>query len=219
METTGSSEDLFNKVQRLNWTLAVIVKVYSALVHAATEYELYGGLCDSVTEQKGVALAWIGVPVDDANKTLQVTARAGEAGSYLDGISVSWGNNKNGDGPAGRAIRTGKVQFFNNLQISRQFAPWMERAKKYHLQSAFSLPITLATGEVVATLTVYSDMANAFYNDELKLLEQISTDLGYGVGSLRARFAHEDAYDHTRNGDGQGMAASHPPAHDAGRHL
>lgn len=203
METTTESfEDLFNKVQRLNWTLAVIVRVYSVLVHSQTEHELYGGLCDSVTTQNGVSLAWVGIPIDDDKKSVEVLARAGKASSYLDGINVSWGDNKNGNGPAGRAIRTGKIQFFNNMLFSRQFAPWMERAKKYNLQSSFSLPIKLSTGQVVATLTVYSEQANAFYNDELKLLDQISTDLGYGVETLRARFAHENAFTEVQNGAG-----------------
>ena len=113
---------------------------------------------------------------------------------------MSWGDNKTGNGPAGRAIRTGKIQFFNNLMFSRQFAPWMERAKKYNLQSSFSLPIKLSTGQVVATLTVYSEQANAFYNDELRLLNQISTDLGYGVESLRARSAHGNAFIKAQDG-------------------
>ena len=191
--TAESFEALFNKVERFNWTFSVIVKVYSVLVHSKTELELYSGLCNSMTSQNGFSLAWIGVPIDDDKKSVEILASAGNARSYLDGIRVSWGDNKNGNGPAGRAIRTGKIQFFNNMLNSRLFAPWMERAKELNLQSSFSLPIKLSTGQVVATLTVYSEQAHAFYKDELKLLDQLNADLGYCIESLRSQFPHENA--------------------------
>jgi len=184
-----SIEDKFLKVQRLNWTLALIVKAYSILVHSKTELELYDGLCESLTSHKGLSLAWVGIPINDDRKSVKVVASSGKSVSYLDEIWVSWGDNKNGNGPAGLAIRTGKIQFFNNHLLSRQFAPWMKRAKEFKLQSSFSLPIKLATGQVIATLTVYSEQANAFYNDELNLLSLLSTDLGYGIESLRTRLS------------------------------
>lgn len=192
MKTTESFEDPLNKAQRLIWTLVVINKAYSVLVHSQTEQELYSGLCESVTSQNGFSLAWIGIPIDDDKKSVDVIARAGNASSYLDGIKVSWGDNPNGNGPAGRAFRTGKIQFFNNVLSSRQFTPWIKRAKEFNLQSSFSLPIKLSTGQVVAALMVYSEEPNAFYKDELELLEQLRADLGYCVESLRTKSAEKN---------------------------
>ena len=186
-KSTESFEDLFNKVQRLNRTLAVINNAYSVLVHAKTEHELYRKICESVTSHNEFPLAWIGISINDDKKSVEVFTSAGNASPYIEGIKVSWGDNPNGNGPAGRAFRTGKVQFFNNMLSSRRFAPWIERAKAYNLQSSFSLPIKLSTGQVVAALMVYSDQAYAFYQDELELLDQFSADLGYCVEILRTK--------------------------------
>jgi len=56
-----------------------------------------------------------------------------------------------------------------------------------NLQSSFSLPIKLSTGQVVAALMVYSDQTYAFYKDELDLLDQFCADLGYCVENLRTK--------------------------------
>jgi hypothetical protein len=187
MEHTEPLEDLLNKSQRLNRALAVINHAYSVLLHSKTEQELYRKICESVTTQNGFPLAWIGVAVEGDMKAVDVFTSAGKASAYIEGIKVSWGDNPNGNGPAGRAFRTGKVQFFNNMLSSRRFAPWIERAKAYNLQSSFSLPIKLSTGKVVAALMVYSDQTYAFYKDELDLLDQFCTDLGYCVEILRTK--------------------------------
>ena len=193
MKTKKTIEELFNEVKRLNWTLAVISKTNSVLVHAKSEHELYVGACESVTSQDSFPLAWVGIPINDEKKSVQVFAYAGNATEYLEGIEVSWGDTPLGNGPSGKAIRSGQVQFNNNMLSSPLFTPWMERARKFNLQSSFSLPIKLSNGEVVAAFMVYSEIPDAFGEEELKLLDQLSADLGYGVESLRTRVSYENA--------------------------
>lgn len=194
MENPGSANDtLLHQVQRLNWTLNVISRSNSVLVHAQDEWSLYKGVCESITSAEGFPLAWVGIPRLDEQKSIEVFASAGSATAYLDGIVVSWGTSSEGNGPSGRAIRTGEIQFNNNMLLSPQFLPWVERAKKHNLQSSFALPITLSSGEIVAALMVYSEFPDAFGDAELKLLGQLSADLGYGVESLRTRAAYEQA--------------------------
>ena len=146
-----------------------------------------------MTSQDSFPLAWVGIPINDEKKSVQVFAYAGNATEYLEGIEVSWGDTPLGNGPSGKAIRSGQVQFNNNMLSSPLFTPWMERARKFNLQSSFSLPIKLSNGEVVAAFMVYSEIPDAFGEEELKLLDQLSADLGYGVESLRTRVSYENA--------------------------
>jgi putative nucleotidyltransferase with HDIG domain len=184
---------LLHQVQRLNWTLNVISRSNSVLVHAKDEWSLYKGVCESITSEEGFPLAWVGIPRHDEQQSVEVFASAGSATAYLDGIVVSWGASPEGNGPSGRAIRSGQIQFNNNMLLSPQYLPWAERAKLYNLQSSFALPITLSTGEIVAALMVYSEIPDAFGDAELRLLGELSADLGYGVESLRTRAAYEHA--------------------------
>ncbi|OIQ73121.1 cyclic di-GMP phosphodiesterase response regulator RpfG [mine drainage metagenome] len=181
----------------------MISKVNSVLVHAQTEHELYVGACKAVTSQEGFPLAWVGIPLGDGNQSVEVFACAGNAVAYLDGIEVSWGDNVLGHGPTGQAIRSGQVQFNNNMLSSPQYAPWVERASRFNLQSSFSLPIKLSTGQVVAAFMVYSVMPDAFGKEELSLLDRLSADLGYGVESLRTRVAYQRALVETQQQEQQ----------------
>lgn len=189
----SSGETLLDQVQRLNWTLSVITRSNSVLVHAQDEFSLYKGVCEAITAAEGFPLAWIGIPKDDEKKTVEVFAAAGTATKYLDGIKVSWGECPEGNGPSGRAIRLGKIQFNNNMLASPFYLPWAERAKRYNLQSSFSLPIKLSSGQVVAALMVYSERPDAFGEQELELLGHLSADLGYGVESLRTKASYQQA--------------------------
>jgi putative nucleotidyltransferase with HDIG domain len=182
-----------NQVHRLNWTLGVITRCNRVLVHAQDEFALYKGVCEAITSDKRYPLAWVGIPRKDEFKSVEVFASAGTASAYLDGIVVSWGDCPEGGGPSGRAVRSGQIQYNNNMLLSAEFTPWVEKAKKHNLQSSFSLPITLSTGQVVAALMVYSEIPDAFGEEELKLLGQLSADLGYGVESLRIKAAYEKA--------------------------
>ena len=100
--------DLVSEVERLNWTLAAISKVNRVLVRARSERELFAGACEAVTFQDLFALAWIGIPKQDEAKSIEVHVSAGSARGYLDGFQSSWADTPLGNGPSGRAIRTGQ---------------------------------------------------------------------------------------------------------------
>jgi PAS domain S-box-containing protein len=185
--------DLVSEVERLNWTLAAISKVNRVLVRARSERELFAGACEAVTFQDLFALAWIGIPKQDEAKSIEVHVSAGSARGYLDGFQSSWADTPLGNGPSGRAIRTGQIQCNNHMLSTAEFLPWLERATRWNLQSSFSLPIKLSTGEVVACLQVYSHAPAAFGERELDLLTQLGEDLGFGVEALRTREAYHQA--------------------------
>ena len=185
--------DLVSEVERLNWTLAAISKVNRVLVRARSEHELFAGACEAVTLQDLFALAWIGIPRRDEAKSIDIRVSAGSARGYLEGFQSSWGDSPLGNGPSGRAIRTGQIQCTNHMLSTPQFLPWLERATRWNLQSSFSLPIKLSTGEVVACLQVYSHSPEAFGERELDLLTQLGEDLGFGVEALRTREAYHQA--------------------------
>ena len=191
METTPN--DLLREVERLNWTLAAISKVNRVLVRAKTEHEIYTGACEAATLQNVFSLAWVGVPRGDEKKSVEIYASSGTATGYLDDLEISWGDTVLGQGLAGRAIRTGQIQFNNNILASTQFLPWIELARRWNFQSSFALPIKLASGEVVAALMVYSTMLDAFSARELELLTQLGDDIGFGVEVLRTRAAYQRA--------------------------
>lgn len=191
MVSTESSERSFTEIERLNWTLAAITNVNRVLVRAKSERKLFSGACRALTRQGFFALAWVGVPKNDEFRSVEIFATAGRARDYLEDFKISWGEGPYGDGPTGRAIKSGSLQVNNNINDSVQFRPWQQKAAQFGLQSSFVLPVKLPNGALVCVLTAYSERADAFGRREIKLFEQLGEDLGFGVDVLRTRAAYK----------------------------
>jgi putative nucleotidyltransferase with HDIG domain len=190
-----SKEDgeLLLQLERSNWTLEAIGAVHAMMIRAETEQELYECACRALTSKGAFELAWVGAPQGDLARSMTVLCAAGRAADYLEDIVISWGDGPQGAGPVGRAVRSGAVQFGDNLQTSADFVPWRARAARFGLHSNVSLPIKLANGEVIAVLTLYSGVSAAFGSTETGMLTRFADDLGYGVQTLRTRAAYESA--------------------------
>lgn len=191
MASAESSDGSVREIERLNWTLAAITNVSRVLVRAKTERELFSGACKALTRQGFFALAWVGVPKQDDFRSVEIFATAGKARDYLEDFKISWGEGPYGDGPTGRAIRSGSIQVTNNINENVQFRPWQQKAAQFGLHSSFVLPIKLPTGAMVCVLSAYSERTEAFGKRELRLFEQLGEDLGFGVDVLRTRAAYK----------------------------
>lgn len=190
-----SKEDseLLLQLERSNWTLEAIGAVHAMMIRAENEQELYECACQALTSKGAFELAWVGAPQGDLARSMRVQCASGRAAGYLEDIRISWGEGAQGAGPVGRAVRSGHVQFGDNLQTSADFEPWRARAMLYGLHSNVALPIKLANGEVVAVLTLYSGVPAGFGTTETSMLTRFADDLGYGVQTLRTRAAYESA--------------------------
>ena len=59
--------------------------------------------------------------------------------------------------------------------------------------SSVALPLKGETGGAFGVLHVYADEANAFADDEIRLLEEMAGDLAFGVNMLRVRLERDEA--------------------------
>ena len=182
----GERKRAEEELRRLNWALRALGQSNSALVHAGTEKELFQSCCDAIAGSEGYPLAWIGLAVDDTERSIKVAAAAGEAVEFMQDFKVSWGDTPHGNGPTGVAIRTGATQVANNLAESDAYLPWLEGARAHGLAGSISLPIR-ENGDAVGALTIYSREVDAFGRPEVELFQELAADIGYGIASRRTR--------------------------------
>ena len=71
-------------------------------------------------------------------------------------------------------------------------APWREAAIQRGYRSSISLPL-IGDTKVLGALTMYAREAQAFDPEEIRLLEELASDLAYGIVTLRTRAEHEAA--------------------------
>ena len=176
-----------NEQHRLNRALRLLSDCNIAVVHARNENQLLEELCRLLVNNGGYLMAWVGMAEQDAAKTVRPVATFGDETGYMENIQVSWDVEQAiGRGPVGTAIQTGSSQVNLDCWSAPQMAPWREATQQRGCHSSVSLPLTV-NEQVWGVLKVFSEEHQAFGEHEVKLLEELASDMAFGLQSLRAR--------------------------------
>ena len=169
---------------RVNRALQAFSECNQALIRARDEPQLMREVCRTIVEVGGYRLAWVGIAEHDAEKTIRPLAQWGDENGYLARLQVSWANSDRGRGPTGTAIRTGQTSVVQNIRYDPKWQLWREEALRQGFAASISLP--LSDGErPFGALVIFSSEFGAFDKEEVKLLEELSSDLSYGITMLR----------------------------------
>jgi len=179
-------------LRRLNRELIAISSCTQVLMRSENEQDLLDDLCKTICDTSGYRMAWVGFAEHDAAKSVRPVAQHGFTKGYLEGIHISWANTKQGGGPTGTAIRTGKTQVNKDFATNPRMAPWRDDALKRGYHSSIALPLKIGASDQ-GCLAIYSDEFDAFADDEVKLLEELAVDLSFGIDVLRTREEHRQA--------------------------
>ena len=178
--------------KRLNRALRLLSDCNMALVHAQQETRLLYEICRLVVEQGGYRMAWVGFAEFDQDKSVRIVAQHGDDQDYLGALKVSWAEDEYGQGPTGTAIRKKVADVNQNYLNNPRMNPWREAALAQGFRSSIALPLS-SKKHVLGALTIYSSDSEAFSPEEVKLLEELATDLAFGIETLRTRVEHEAA--------------------------
>lgn len=161
-----------------------------SLMRADDENKLIAEVCRIITEEGGYRMVWVGYPQNDEGKTIKPVAYAGYEEGYLSQNKFSWGDNEYGRGPTGTSIRTGKYFTALHYDTEPEFSPWREEAKKRGYTSSVAFPL-ITEGKPFGALSIYSGVSDAFTEEELTLLQELTFDLAYGIVNIRTRIGRE----------------------------
>lgn len=177
-------------LRRSNRALKTISAGNMALVKATNEEELLRTVTNVIVETGGYRMAWVGYAEDDAAKTVRPVAQAGFEEGYLENANITWADTERGQGPTGSAIREGITVSNQDFLANHNIAPWREEAARRGYRSSIAIPL-VRVKQVFGALTIYSSEPYAFSGEEVELLEELASDLAYGIETLRTRLAHE----------------------------
>ncbi|MFA6450114.1 MAG: GAF domain-containing protein, partial [bacterium] len=180
------------ELQRINRAYRAISECNKILIHSKEENELLDNICRIITEVGDFRLAWVGYAENDEQKTVRPVAFAGHDGDYNNFLNVQWADTELGRGPTGTAIRTGKPVVAHIFADDPGYAPWREKARELGFASAAAFPLTI-DGKTNVALNIYSASADAFDEEEIRLLSELASDLAFGISVIRARAAHSRA--------------------------
>lgn len=155
-----------------------------ALLNSSTEADLLAEYCRIAVEAGGYQMAWIGLGDTGPEKIVRIISHFGREEGYLGFGKITWDESALGNGPTGRAIRTGQVQFVENIATDPAMIPWREEALRRGYRSSIAVPFKLSN-EAMACLTVYRVKSDVWSAPERKLLQEIAADLAFGINALR----------------------------------
>ncbi len=173
-------------LSRTNRALQMLSRSSIAIHRIDDEARLLAEVCRVAVELGGYRMAWVGYARDDEEKGIQVMAQAGDENAYLAAIALSWREDRaTGQGPAGRAIRSGRPELSGDIGTAADFF-CREAALQRGYRSCIGLPLR-SEAHGLGVLCLYSTEAQDFSPEEVRLLQELADNLAFGIGSLRAR--------------------------------
>ena len=183
----GYISRLRHQQKRLNHALRLLSDCNAIVVRASDEPALLRALCRLAVDSGDYQMGWVGIAETDIRKTVTPVAQAGYQQGYLDNVHISWdGEQAIGRGPTGTAIRTGGTRINRNSLTDANMAPWRDVLIDSGCQAIIALPLTIE-GNMLGALTLYSKDPHSFGAAEVRLLEELASNMAYGMQSLRAR--------------------------------
>ncbi len=176
-------------MQRANRALRTISAGNQTLIHVDDEAELLQKMCDVAVQVGGYRMAWIGYAREDADKTIELMAHAGLAEGCPMLPPLSWADVGQALCPAGHAIVTGATYIVQDLLSDPGAILWHDHIKQHGYASGIALPLTDGK-HTFGALVLFDDKVNVFDTDEVKLLEEMSGDLAFGIITLRIKVVH-----------------------------
>ena len=176
------------RIARQNRSLRMMNGVAQAIVRHDDETAMLEEICTIAVEVGGYRLAWVGEAREDAARSVVPIAKSGFGESYLDGVGITWADQPNGQGPTGRAIRSGVPCIAHRIEEDPSLTPWRDAALALGFRASVSLPLRIE-GRIVGALNIYSGASDAFDDEELNLLGNLTGELGLGLTMQRSRQA------------------------------
>jgi diguanylate cyclase (GGDEF)-like protein/PAS domain S-box-containing protein len=180
-------------LERANRALRTLNATSTAFAKAEKETDLYHDLCKIAVEVGGYNTCVIGIAEHDDAKTVKVVACAGKALSYVQNLRLSWSEEPNGLGPAGRAIRERRIVRANDIAHNPMFALWRSAAMSEQLNSVIAIPFGPGSNPAVGVFGLYSSNPMAFGSEEQGILTQLTDHLQKSREALFTRIERDRA--------------------------
>lgn len=175
-------------LEATNRALKILSESNAALLYSETEQRLLHEYCRIAVETGGYRMAWIGFAQDITNKSVVPMAQFGDTDNCTELGNITWAVEDFENGPAGRAIRTMKVQVCEDIAADPTMKFWRNDALKCGYRSLIVLPFVLSE-DATACFSLFGTTAHSWTAPEIDLLIEVSADLAFGIKALRTAIA------------------------------
>ena len=173
-----------DKFRRMSRFYAVSSGINEAIVRIPQESRLFEEACRIAVEKGGLVMAWVGLAQAGAD-VLAVAARWGKDDGYLDSVAIHiTAYDRQGQGPAGTAFRSGVPAVCNDIASDSQFLVWRLEALDRGFRSCAAFPIKLQ-GRPIGVFVAYATEPMYFDEGERQLLTVLAENFSFAIESRR----------------------------------
>ncbi|MBC8001530.1 MAG: PAS domain S-box protein, partial [Opitutaceae bacterium] len=179
------------RIQHLNRVYAVLSEIDQTIVRERDPQAMLTAACRIAVEKGGFRLAWIGL-ANAPDQRFKLAAHGGATADTLEVIDHIFSSSQPGCAYTSQAMETGSHAVCNDIEHDPQAAPWREAALQRGYRAMASFPLTTA-GRAIGTFNLYSSDVGFFDETELRLLDDLGSDISFALevsrGDLERRLA------------------------------
>lgn len=173
-------------LERTNRALQTLSACNAALVRAEDETALLRSIGQILIERGGYEAVWIGVLADETDKHLTDALAYGRLDPLHADIPLDW--RPRNTTPMARALRERRPVRIADFAQTAGGDLW----RRMHYHGGIFLPL-FADHLLYGLLAIYTRPGDEIDADAAELLEEMASDLSYGIASLRTRGARDRA--------------------------
>jgi putative nucleotidyltransferase with HDIG domain len=171
-------------LRKVNCALKTLSACNEVLVRASVEDDLLNEICMTLIETGGYQMAWVTLADPDSiDQDLKIAARGH---NYSNPQLASWIGTDTNRQLVKRVLQTGELYVSQDSKMQSDDQSWCIQAQNYGCFSVCMLPL-INDKKTLGVLTICADQVNAFDEEEVQLLNELASDLTYGVVTLRMR--------------------------------
>jgi PAS domain S-box-containing protein/putative nucleotidyltransferase with HDIG domain len=186
VEDITQRKKMEERLLRLYSRQVILRNINEMLLKAESEREIYRQVPSLLKELEFIEkFVWIGL-IEKGNFEVKPIVRPGIEKDYLSSIRITWDNSKYGKGPTGTAIKTGRPCVIEDIKNDPRYEAWRNEVLKSKYSSSIAVPLK-QNREILGVLNVYSDKKEAFGDEEVEFLKQVSGDITIGIKNIRLK--------------------------------
>lgn len=179
------TENTQSKLQGATRALHAFSSCNERVIHARDEHQMLGSICESLVQDAGYALAWVGKAGEEDGDRTEALAVSGPASGCVHLAGSHPDSDLLGQGPVSQTLRSGTLHQVSGIADRPELSAWWECARVHQLQSVIVFPLVVRGQLPEACLAIYSSDINGFDSSEVELLQRMVDNIIHGVRSLR----------------------------------
>ncbi|MBL4919296.1 PAS domain S-box protein [Szabonella alba] len=187
----GAVNQQRRELERLNQLYSALRAINQTIARSLSPQQLFDEVSRILVQEGGFRTALIGIH-DPGTRQIVPMACDGNATEILRESKIYSDDRIEGQGPGGRAFRSGKPVICNDTETDPSTQHLRQMVARLGLLSWAVFPI-FCLGETVGLLIVYSDRKDYFQEPEISLLRDAAADVSFGLDLLAREQARNRA--------------------------